>query len=90
MPTTNTLQDKLATAMDRLVQKEEDIRWHPKVGLRRAHRNLDRVKRDLFSKRQTQLEELAEALAEEKDNTKEMQLKALRNKEKNGDGLQGG
>ena len=82
MLTTNTLQDKLATAMGRSGQRDEDIRWHPKVGLRRAHRNLDRVKRDLFSKRQTQLEELAEALAEENGNTKEMQLKALRNKEK--------
>ena len=81
MLTTNTLQDKLATDMIRSGQKEDDIRWHPKVGLRRAHRNLDRVKRDLFSKRQTQLEELAEALAEENDNTKEMKLKALRNKE---------
>ena len=54
----------------------------PEGWARKAHRNLDRVKRDLFSKRQTQLEELAEALADENDNTKEMQLKALRNKEK--------
>ena len=90
MLTTNTLQDKLATAMDRSGQKEEDIQWHPKVGLRRAHRNLERVKPDLFSKRQTQLEELAEVLAEENDNTKEIQLKALRNKEKMKGGLQGG
>ena len=82
MLTTNTLQDKLATAMVRSGQKEDDIRWHPKVGLRRAHRNLERVKRDLFSKRQTQLEELVEALAEENDTTKEAQLKAIRSKEK--------
>ena len=82
MLTTNTLQDKLATAMSRSGQKEYDIRWHKKVGLRKAHRKLDRVKRDLFSKRQTQLEELAEALAEENDNTKEAQLRTIRNKEK--------
>jgi uncharacterized protein YbcC (UPF0753/DUF2309 family) len=78
----NTLQDKLATTMGRSGQKEDDIRWHPKVGLRKAHRNLERVKRDLFSKHQTQLEELAEALAEENDNTKEAQLKTIQNKEK--------
>ena len=82
MLTTNTLQDTLAKAMKRSGQKEDEIRWHPTVGLRKAHRDLDRVKRDLFSKRQSQLEELAEALADENDNTKEMQLKALRNKEK--------
>ena len=68
--TTNTVQDKLATAMSRSGLKEDNTGWHPKVGLRKSHRNLDRVKRDIFSKRQTQLEELAEALAEEKDNTK--------------------
>ena len=51
MLTTNTLQDTLAKAMKRSGQKEDEIRWHPNVGLRKAHRNLDRVKRDLFSKR---------------------------------------
>ena len=80
--TMNTLQDKFAMAMSRSGLKEDDTIWHPKVGFRKAHKNLDRFKRDIFSKRQTQLEELADALAEEKDNTKETQLKNLRNREK--------
>ena len=79
---TNTLQDKLATTMSRSGLKEDDTRWHPRVGLGKATRNLDRVKRDIFSKHQTQLEELGEALVEENDNTKEAQLKNIRSREK--------
>ena len=48
---TNTPQEKLATAMSQSGLKEDDIRWHPRVRLRKAHRNFDRVKRDIFSKR---------------------------------------
>ena len=46
--TTTTLQDKLATAMSRSGLKEDDTRWQSKVRLRKAHRNLDRVKREIF------------------------------------------
>ena len=42
---------------------------HPQVDLRKSHRSLCRVKRDLFFKRQIQLTDLVKALAEEKGTT---------------------
>ena len=68
--TTNMPRDKLATAMSRLGRKDDDAQLHLRVGLRKAHRNLCIVKWDVFSKQQPQLDELAEALAEENESTK--------------------
>ena len=48
----------------------------------RAHRNLSRVKWDLFSKQQDQLTELATTLVEEKGTPYMVQLKQLQHREK--------
>ena len=73
--------DNMAVEKGRAKLDEDAIEKEPKQALRQAHRGLRRLKLDQYAKRREQMEQIAEALSEQRNGDVEAHLKQILHRE---------